>query len=867
MPNESTGREIKLLPGRSLCFQDQTNLYVAVGPMTYTLQATDVPLLYSKSEESFQVLSSDPGNGVVQSPVASEGDYIVLGNPVKADAKKHPDTGKKQGTVELEVGTTVVIPGPARFDLFPGQWAEVIKGHRLNTNQYLRIKVIDAKRAEENWDSAVFEVQVDPSFFETEGKKADPDQKKGLGRKIVEKITPGGPEDKKGKDGARAKTAVINPGDSKPSLITGKEMILKGSAFSFFIPPSGIEVLKDETTGEYVREAVTLQQSQYCILQYEDGVQITVQGPNVVVPLPSQIFLEVGGKKVFAPIELDENSGVYVKVLKKSSFGGKDYEAGSEIFITGKDEKFVFPRPGEWQIVQIDGQIIHHAAPIPPGQGMYVWDQTESKVLLIEGPKMFLPDPRTQRFVTRSLPLHLVKLLFPNSQKALEVNQKRMSKVLRGEDKDVSKRISSLSMSKSSLQSIVDADFVPGVEPEVEGPPISAISFDDNFEGAVAIQVWTNYAIKVTDSQGKSRIEVGPKTVLLAFDEVVEVLEFSKGKPKDHGDVIKDVFLVIKGNHVSDIVNAVTSDNVSIQIPLSYRLNFEEDEASWFNVKNYIQLLCDHMRSFIGNLVKQHSIVEIMANHRNILRDGVLGQKPEEGSRPGRAFKENAMRIYDLEVKEIMIEDRHVEAALVENQREVIDTQIKLDSEDRKQKKEARIEELRRKTLEDKKITDALAHDIAKKGIVQNEELTLLVSAKDLKSEEAKLKLVEKQQEIQDKTSESNLLRQKKEADQLNKIAKAELAIELEKLQSEVNATKEKAIAITPDLISALSVFADKRLAGELFESIGKLQFTSGENVAMILKNTIASLGLPGVLGALNSEILKGKKGKDSEKE
>ena len=49
----------------------------------------------------------------------------------------------------------------------------------------------------------------------------------------------------------------------------GKNMIIQGTDVSFYIPPTGIEVVPDRR-GQYVRDAV-LERLEYCILLNEDG--------------------------------------------------------------------------------------------------------------------------------------------------------------------------------------------------------------------------------------------------------------------------------------------------------------------------------------------------------------------------------------------------------------------------------------------------------------------------------------------------------------------------------------------------------------------------------------------------------------------
>ena len=97
--------------------------------------------------------------------------------------------------------------------------------------------------------------------------------------------------------------------------------------------------------GEYVREAVTLERLEYCILLDENGNKRYIQGPSVVFPGPTETFVGRQGSRKFKAIELNETSGIYVKVIAPYEEGGKSYKVGEELFLTGKDGR-IQDQPG-----------------------------------------------------------------------------------------------------------------------------------------------------------------------------------------------------------------------------------------------------------------------------------------------------------------------------------------------------------------------------------------------------------------------------------------------------------------------------------------------------------------------------------------
>ena len=106
----------------------------------------------------------------------------------------------------------------------------------------------------------------------------------------------------------------------------GQLLVIKGTEVSFYMPPTGIEVLavgeKDGHSGNnYIREAVTLERLEYAILKDEDGEKRYVHGPAVVFPEPTETFVETpSGGNIFRALELSPISGIYVKVIAEYDY-------------------------------------------------------------------------------------------------------------------------------------------------------------------------------------------------------------------------------------------------------------------------------------------------------------------------------------------------------------------------------------------------------------------------------------------------------------------------------------------------------------------------------------------------------------------
>jgi len=187
--------------------------------------------------------------------------------------------------------------------------------------------------------------------------------------------------------------------------------------------------------------------------------------------------------------------------------------------------------------------------------------------------------------------------------------------------------------------------------------PPRTITLDTKYDGVVSVDVWTGYAVLLVRKNGDRRVVVGPKTVLLEYDERPMMLELSTGTPKTDTRKLKTGFLRILNNSVSDQVTVETADSFSAQITLRYHLNFVgEHPEEWFNVENYVQFLAERTRSIIRRAAKEHTVQDIRDKAIDIVRTLILGAPVEGEGRPGRVFEENGMVIFDLDVETPVIQ-------------------------------------------------------------------------------------------------------------------------------------------------------------------------------------------------------------------
>ena len=240
------GQRDLVLAVNEFCFlQSKTNgaIKTYTGPITMTISAQEALVVFNPRTKQFEE-TRDFSKAKQLFKSAPEGWYIVLKNP--ANENLHPEVAKAVNSPDLAIGKKINVPGPCSFSLYPGQMAKVVRGHRLRSNQYLLARVYDADAANINAATA--------TIVDAEGNEAAQKTEK---------------------------------------YYVGQLLVIKGTEVSFYMPPTGIEVIPVNSAGdEYVRDAVTLERLEYAILKDEDGEKRYVHGPAVVFPKPTETFVD-----------------------------------------------------------------------------------------------------------------------------------------------------------------------------------------------------------------------------------------------------------------------------------------------------------------------------------------------------------------------------------------------------------------------------------------------------------------------------------------------------------------------------------------------------------------------------------------------
>lgn len=796
------------------------NVLCHVGPTKTSLSQSDELVRFDSRSKKFLPCGYNEAISLFAS--APENWYLVLKNPTKSG--RRPTVGTSNNLPEdIEVGRKINIPGPVSFALYPGQMAKVVKGHALRTNQYLLARVYDAASASAE------------------------------GGQVID-----------------ADGNVVIP--EKKDYVNGQILVIKGTDISFYIPPTGIEVIplqNDDALG-YIRDAVTLERLEYCILKDEDGNKRYVHGPEVVFPEPTESFVtSPKGGYIFRAIELSKISGIYVKVIAEyADDDGTIHPVGEELFITGDNQMIYYPRP-EHAIINYDEKILHHAIAIPEGEGIYVMNRMNGEIKTVRGPAMYLPDPRTEVVVKRKLSQRECNLWYPGNQTALAYNagltEKSLEKAIAKSVKAATANLDSstataysVSNSVSNInrefQTLAYLESNAGISRGTSYTKPRTITLDNKYDGVVSLDVWTGYAVNVVSKNGTRKVVRGPQTILLDYDQTLEELQLSTGKPKTTDKVEHTVFLRYENNKVSDIISVETKDFVECSVKVSYCVDFDPAYMdSWFSVDNYVKYLCDRIRSLLKREVKKHTIEDFYQNYSDIVRNIAIDYSENTTSEKasnkheGRFFRENGMFVKDCEVLSLTVESEIAEI-LESHQRDMVEKSLELSDA------EARV-----------KVAEAL-FDAEKK---ENElASTKLINRMNLQGEEARRKLeiqaeVNRKQEAEkqaakqaekdmqvliDAIHEAEMTRKQKETDA--NIAEKQALADIEKAKQEAYAKTVADVmkSIQPDLVAAIQAQSDSKVFNSIATGIAPYAIGNGESAAEFVDRLLRGTTLEGIV-------------------
>ena len=798
--NEMARQKDLVLAPNEFCFvQNKTSgaIKTYAGPIMLTISQQEALVIFNTNSKSFVEVSNFEQAKQLYVNIP-ENWYVILKNPSVGNV--YPEAGKANVSAELNVGKKINVRGPASFALYPGQMTKIVRGHALRTNQYLLARVYEAESASNS----------DGEMLDGEGKKIE----------------------------------------IKANYVNGQILVIKGTEVSFYIPPTGIEVIpiNNDPKQGYVREAITLERLEYAILKDENGSKTYAHGPQVVFPKPTETFVtSPKGGYVFRAIELSPISGIYAKVIaeyKEKDAKGKDvvHPVGEELFITGNDQMIYYPRP-EHAIINYDDKIMHHAIAIPKGEGRYIMNRLTGEIKTVKGPAMYLPDPRTEVVVKRKLSARQCELWFPGNREALEYNEALTEKAV---EKSLRKSMNTMdafafSTAYAEVTTMANLESKANISRGTSYTKPRTITLDNKYDGVVSMDIWSGYAVNIVSKDGNRQVVCGPQTILLDYDQTLEVLHMSTGKPKTTDNLLSTVFLRHENNKVTDIVEFETADHVRGKVKLSYSVSFlPEHQDRWFSIDNYVKYLCDHARTAIKRKTMEYTIEQLYADYVGVFSSCIAGM----------AFEENGMVVQDCEVMDFNVQN-DIARLLEDHQYEMVQKALELTDANRRvelvtaladaEQKEQALKSQQLINKMELQRQEALRQQEIQSEVNRKKEAEKIAAKEAEKDMQAVLNLIADAENARKNAAhEAEMLRLKNENEAFQAHNRALAEIEKAKNESYAATVANIMASIQPELIAALESQANAKITEALGNAIAPYAIAGeGESVADVVQKMV----------------------------
>lgn len=866
-----------------------------VGPTEFTPSAND------------RIVRANDRGGFEQAPmearpfiVARDGEYVVLTNPMRGEATEeypngaHIPGGNKEK--ELLLGTTRIIPGPCAFPLWPGQSAEVRPAHKLGANHYLLVEVVGQVEEKARYFKLVIESaglssavidsgdESTPTPSSPRGEASHTPSQLRLGQRIVIQgrhtqlfIPPSGIEivapiedvdasaitktdtDEDGiatlpqaaqaecaklvaqvREGMSAKqfSVLKNELRHRADLTTGQRAIML-TALDGAYDERGQSLQQSQrrrgSIGErrtqgipmdpYARRAVVLGPKEFCILFDADGNPRIVKGPARVFPGPHDTFLQRGSRRrVYDAYELAEHQALWLRIIapitrakltqhlpQGYALDREVYEPGHEMIVRGQPTVFfpfieaevIHPESREPHVGNDHSAVVINAIGIDQKSGIYVRDLRTGMVKMVRGETSYLVDPRYEEHVMRRV---------PREQWNLWIGHAEPHKVTRDE--------------------------------AVTTP------------WAISVTIPNNEAALITSRHGR-RVEVGPKVVLLDYEEAITALKLSKGPSKDGKNTVTTCFLRVRGGRVSDNFEVDSADFVRFKVRLGFAGHFEGEGDAWFLVEDPVKLLADTVRARVREAARAHGAAKLLTDFASVTREALLKESVMR-------FAENGMVIDQVDVLSASIGDSSLAELFLGVQRESVKLQLqdaqatrKLESARHQDAIDAEQQGLSRTAFKRKAETDALSAEVRHTIAMRSVELVAEHKAAELEREQRhQERVLEFEVRSERELTESAVAKKLSEAEAAAraselgyKVDESHLAavaqIEQQRARAIAEADAVKLAAVQPELVAALHSAADSEVMKSAAANMNLVALLGGrspaEIFAQLLKGTALS--------------------------
>lgn len=612
------------------------------------------------------------------------------------------------------------------------------------------------------------------------------------------------------------------------------------------IPALRQAVEKEARKARLVRDAVVLGEKEYCVIINADGKRQIKVGPARVFPGPyDQFQYEGSANRVYEAYELLPQRALWVRFIapmprtqlskhlpRNIKLEEDQYEPGDELLITGVNTFFfpfneieiLSPSNGQPIFGNDHSKVFIEAIGIDQKSGIYCSDLATGEVKLVRGKCSYLVDPRKEVHIARRVP-----------------------------PEDWNNWIAF------------------GEKHKMAREPI-------NTWWALSIIVPPNTACLATSANSQRVIE-GPCVTLLEYEERLVPLQLSTGVPKNEDNALETCFLRVVGNRVSDAITVETADFVEVRVRVSYGVTFQREKKNlWFGTENYVQVMCEHLRSLVRNVCRGQSLIDLWPKLPALIRDTILGKKDGDNARPGRSFEEYGFVVTEVEVLSSQIQDENIGDLMRQMQNESVALQIgdrqaneKYESANKRSELDVKAHELKlgaeKRNAEFQGLVAQLEQNLRLGTLRRQEELehekVTLTAKRNLdatksQNEQDQLSLAATVERLQKETSarvEANRLKHLEEIEYQSALSQIEMAL----TKASADATVAEREAIQAGLVEAMTGLGDKIMLGEAAKNMNLVSLFQGKDVGTILTEILGGTKVTKTLTDLREKHKKSK--------
>jgi hypothetical protein len=328
------------------------------------------------------------------------------------------------------------------------------------------------------------------------------------------------------------------------------------------------------------------------------------------------------------------------------------------------------------------------------------------------------------------------------------------------------------------------------------------------------------------------RVEIGPKSILLEYEESLLPLHLSKGPNKDGHHTTTTCFLQIRGARVADTFDIESSDFVKLRLKLGFTGHFEGSPESWFQVDDPVKLLAHAVRARLRRAARSQSFAQLVRSAGALVQSTLFSA---DGTGELR-FEENGMVIDSCELLKLDIVDPALSSLFADAQREAVKLQITDETATRRLESERHQDHV-----------DAEEHAIVRGAVTRKAESRLVDAETEHRVDLRKIELQHEQAARQldeelgfaERRAAMSAERQRI----LNAIEEAHLAkvVEIERARAlaEAEAEAMRLAAIQPELVGALHAAADAEVMKTAAANMNLVSLLGGKTPQELLEHVL----------------------------